>query len=153
MQLGGTLLIDYNHQAQKGSNWKNGTMIEVSPALGYFVADGLELLAAVYFARGLGQLYDDETSFGAGLGIKYHFDLGKVFLYLGAGLGAEFLYPDGGDLQPFLTLQLPFGVLIPLNQHLAIDVGMIVNTAFYLDEDWAMILDLPIGYLGVQGYF
>ena len=154
MQLGGTLLLNYQHIAAKDRNWQNGAVIEVSPQFGYFLATNLELGLSLFFAKGMGQLFEDSpTEFGLSLGIKYHIDLAKVFLYLGATVGMDFVLPTEGKLQNYLIGGIPFGLLVPLNQHVALDVGMRVNAAIYLHDSWVMEISVPIGYLGVQGYF
>ena len=47
---------------------------------------------------------------------------------------------------------MSFGLLIPLNQHVAVDLGTTISYSMGLDDQGSW-LNVPIGYLGVQAFF
>jgi len=91
---------------------------------------------------------------GFNVGARYFVDLQLPMLpYGGARLGMSFNIPDAGDTTKSLFLELPIGALIPLNSHVAIDVGLRVVYAKSLEEGGSASLWIPIGYFGVQAFF
>lgn len=169
MQLGGTALqlgstglnLSYGGDAvfaidmsipEEGDS-TTGFKLGLSPQVGYFLMDNLELLGQVGLGMFFGDLYENAPKFmGFGVGAKYHIPMGSMVLYAGLTVGMSFIIPEEGDTMKNLNLEVPLGLLLPMNSHVAIDLGLKVAYSMGLD-DQGSFLTVPIGYLGVQAYF
>ncbi len=154
MQLGGYLALVYGQISMEGMDRRNGASIEVLPTFGYFMIDNLELKLNLIIAKGFGQYFEDSPwDVGAMIGIKYHLQAGSAFFYIGADVGMEVFDYDEGDPYKYVVVALPLGFLIPLNYHVAIDIGILPTMLFGLGGVRETVISIPVGYLGVQGYF
>ena len=153
MQLGGVTTFDIDmYMPEEGSN-KTGYKIIATPSFGYFISDNLELNGSIQLGTFFGDLYDGfGTVLGFNVGGRYLIDMDSFYLHLGAQIGMLINMPDEGDNTKTLVIGVPIGLLFPLNQHVALDAGLRVNFNMGLDDQGNM-LNVPIGYLGVQAFF
>lgn len=165
--LGGRIAIDVEHMMPDDRNVDSttGTTIEISPEFGYFFADGLELVTNFNLVVGFGDLHEnDSTTVGFDVGLKYFiFINAPIRPYLGAliGMGFEITADTKtatnttvrGETFKDFRLTIPVGLLIPLmNDFLALDVGVQFKYIASLDDRNSYIR-VPIGYLGVVGFW
>lgn len=137
--------------------------LTLTPELGFFVADGWELVLQGSYAQGLvglGQkvamgtpaqpladLADKEGGFA--LGFRYLFDGGFVLPYLGVLMG--FFWPQDAPAMQ-IRLGLPIGLLIPFNDYVALDLGMPIAFVFPVDTGFDRFTITP-GFLGIRAFF
>ena len=161
VQLGGavgfTTLVD---SAQGQTN--TGFIFTLSPSAGYFVADNLELVAAIDLSIPFGDYYSNSFNFyfypkrfAGELGARYHFALvSQVTGYAGLQVGFGYTWYENSMVRNSgdFTLTVPAGALVALNEHVALDVGLrlILSHNFEVDG-WRFTV--PLGYLGVQAFF
>jgi Outer membrane protein beta-barrel domain len=155
MTLGGQLAFEVDHFSGQGNNDLDGAVLAIQPSLGYFIVDNLLLGGHVNFSMGIGDLHDtDPTVVGFGADLRYLFNFGSVVVpYAGIGLGPLFQIPDEGDTDFGLELSFPLGLQIALNHHVALVVGTELDVVFFVSDPQYTRLHVPIGYLGVVGYF
>lgn len=162
MELGGT--IDFRTDVTIPSEEDSlvGFVLNISPMAGYFVADGLELAAKVGFGFYFGEMYDSDEydrnadSISFGVGARYFIDLERCIVpYVGAAFGMNFLLPKGeaADVKKSLAVEVPLGLMIALNEHIAIDLGIMATYIFSLEDEGGSTLSIPVGYMGVQAFF
>lgn len=154
MQLGGatSFIIDMNMPDVGDS--VTGMTLSIVPTFGYFIMDNLELNVDVSLGIFMGDLYDGyPTLLGFGVGGRYFIPMGGFVPYAGLRIGMGFLIPSEGDTAKALALALPLGVLLPLNEHVAIDAGIRIVYNMSLEDGGMASLSIPIGYFGVQAYF
>ncbi|MEM7494624.1 MAG: hypothetical protein AAF471_00450 [Myxococcota bacterium] len=136
--------------------------LTLTPELGFFVADGWELVLQGSYAQGLvgfGQkvamgtpaqplvdLANKEGGFA--LGFRYLFDGGFVLPYLGVLMG--FFWPHDTMMQ--VRLGLPMGLLVPFNDYVALDLGMPIAFVFPTDTGFDRFTITP-GFLGIRAFF
>ncbi len=145
MQLGGTIQMPIS--IPKGRDAVVG--ISVSPEFSYFV--GRSFALGINPSAGRSSLSGDGLpwQFSVAGTAKYYIDLGgALYPYLGAKAGLAWETKKEGV--NFL-LGAPLGVLVPLNNHVALDVGAPLN--FYFDKKGYAGAHIPVGYLGVAAFF
>ncbi|NOZ87178.1 MAG: hypothetical protein GXP49_13090 [Deltaproteobacteria bacterium] len=153
MQLGGrtTFSIDM-FMPEKGDS-QTGFWFQVSPNAGYFVIDDLELTVSAGIGLGFGDLYDGSSkNYSFGAGANYFIGVSSFKLHLGVAVAMAIMSPDKGDSIKSLAIGVPIGLLIPLNQHVGVDLGTTIIYNVGLDDQGSS-LNVPIGYLGVQAFF
>lgn len=137
-----------------------GGSFTFAPEFGVFVIPQLELLIGLGVNLPFGTSTYDEDFIGGetyrnhaqkelffDLGLRYLFDLDKLYLYLGfrGGLKYDSLYS--------VLLSLPFGILVPFNIHVALDVGLRFNVDIGVGNNDITWIHIPVAYFGVQGFF
>lgn len=166
MQLGGQISLDPRIRILKGDvpntdKTAGGGIFTFSPNLGYFIIDKLELLfnfgLVVPFGPSNGGA---DVTLGFDVGARYFIDFDIVALYFGGMIGPGWAIPDAPNdpIEDYFNINLMVGVLVPLNRHIGIDLGMRMNTSIRVDNDfpdgWTRtVISFPIGYLGVNGFF
>ncbi|MDJ0765488.1 MAG: hypothetical protein QNJ97_21080 [Myxococcota bacterium] len=165
MQAGGTIALQidavkYDDDDIEGGG---GGVFTFAPMAGYFIMDNLELIADIGFSVNFGDAYPfEEKNFFFDIGAKYFLmQFGAFHLYAGLLWGMDFLIYDFDDDGTTISqkintmvISVPVGLLFALNQHVAIDLGTRFNFGFGLgDNPVAFAFSMPIGYLGVQGFF
>lgn len=130
-------------------NGANDIFLIISPELGYFVANRVEL------RFGLDLLVDESgTGFGAAVGADYFLKGEWVAPYFGAevGVGTRQLddAPTQYTTQEVVTLSGRGGMLLPMSKSVGFDLGVRVNFNIASDEQWVQI---PMGYTGVRAFF
>ena len=161
MQAGGAITITPGVYIPKEGDSAGGGWFHFNPELGFFVIDKLEILFAFSLGLPFGDgLAAEDADVGFGIGARYFIDFDALALYFGGTLGASFQIPDSRDLnvRKYFDINLMVGVLIALNRHVGLDLGMRFNSAILLGDypsqpGAASELTFPIGYLGVQGFF
>lgn len=123
--------------------------LDLSPSFGYFVARDVELFAGI-------SMFVDEGDVGVGFfgGVDYLIPAHSVRPYIGGSVGyGNTLFGIGnaafvpGDV---VTLSGRAGLLLPLNKHVAVDLGARVNLNV---ADGTTIVHIPLGYLGIRAFF
>lgn len=154
MKLGGTASFDIDMSMPDKGDSTTGFALRVMPSVGYFLTDNLALTGDLTFGMGFGDLYKDvPKNLGFGAGINYYIPMESMVIHAGAALGMQFMIPEKGDTQKALVIQVPLGILFPLNAHLGLDVGVRIRYFMSLEDGGGSMLNVPIGYLGVQGFF
>ncbi|HUU03548.1 MAG TPA: hypothetical protein VM425_19085 [Myxococcota bacterium] len=154
MQLGGIGTFNIEMTMPDVGDSVTGYKLNLAPNFGYFIIDNLEISATVLVGVGFGDKYDKAAkTLGFGLGANYYLAVSSFVLHFGAGIGMGFLIPDEGDTQKSLAITAPIGLLMPLNDHVALDLGIQVNYIMSLEDGGNSYFSLPIGYLGVQAFF
>jgi hypothetical protein len=159
MQLGGAALFSMDSHTPGSTTGAevssvSGFQLNVLPRFGIFVADNLELLVSGRVGTGFGDLYEDSpTTYGFDAGAAFYFATGGLAPYIGATVGLGFLAPNEGDTVTELNFLFPAGVLIALNEWVALDMGLRIIYSKSLEEGGGSVLSVPIGYLGVQAFF
>jgi hypothetical protein len=154
MQLGGSATFDIDMMMPDEGDSTTGFALNIMPTAGYFLMDNLELNGMLKFGMGFGDLYEHSSKLiGFAVGAKYYIPMGSMVPYAGAMIGMGFTIPDEGDTAKELDIIVPLGLLMPLNAHLALDLGVQVIYAMSLEDGGISVLHVPIGYLGVQGFF
>jgi hypothetical protein len=157
MELGGTADFRSELSIPDSGDSRTGFVLNVSPMAGYFVADGFEVAARLGLGFFLGDRYSgvaDTVSFA--LGARYFIETKlSLVLYFGLAFGMNFLIPSdwGDDVQKSLAVEGPIGIMIPLNRHVAIDLGLMLSFVSSLEEHGGSTLSVPIGYMGIQAFF
>jgi len=166
MSLGGisTFSIDMNIPDEGDS--ETGFSLVLIPEVGYFVADNLEVIGRLNLGMFFGDLYETEvmgetygspTLVGFDVGAKYYIPMGSIVPYAGLMVGMFFTIPDSdipdAETQKRFDLTVPLGILMPMNEHVAIDLGIMIAYKMGLEDGDGSILNVPIGYVGVQGFF
>jgi hypothetical protein len=104
-----------------------------------------------------GEEYSASTLVGFDVGAKYYIPMGSIVPYAGLMVGMFFIIPDSdipdAETQKRFDLTVPLGILMPMNEHIAIDLGIMIAYKMGLEDGDGSILNVPIGYLGVQGFF
>ncbi len=140
MMLGGA---GHLHLKATGGDVGNGTWAHKgSIEFGYFVIDRLAVTASLG-GEGPFSLTNTFTKAGAGVGVAYAFDINSIVSpYLGAKGVVGF--------KPAMTwgIEGNAGILIALNQHVAVDLGLKVGYNFTNKE-----LNGALGFVGVRGFF
>lgn len=122
--------------------------LDLSPTVGYFISDNIELLAGV-------SLFVDDNATGAGFFAGLDAFLGNdgVAPYLGATIGygtQSFQYgffQYGSDV---VTVSGRGGIVVPLNHKVGLDLGARVNFNIEDGETW---IHIPLGYVGIRAFF
>ncbi len=154
-ELGGTVSFEHQMILPEDGDRISGTVFTLAPTFGYFVVDNLEVGGYVEFLTYTGSLYRNTSGRGSiGVFVDY-FIPAEMSMVPHAGLAAGVLSTLGsseGSTQ-ILNLSIPLAILIPLNEHVGIDVGMKIN--FMMDISNRRndkFLALPFG-LGIRSFF
>jgi outer membrane protein W len=145
MSAGGTIQIPIT--LQKGQEAQVG--LTIAPTLEYFLTRTFALGIAPSAIKQVLTLGQSPWFLGMGLTGTYYFDLrGALYPYLGvlAGVG----YQTQQELMLF-QLGFPIGILVALNNHVALKMG--VPIALNFSTKGFLGAELPIGYIGVQAFF
>ena len=154
MSMGGALTFDIDMLIPDQGDSTTGFQLNVLPTFGYFLMDNLALEGGLLFNMGFGDLYEDAgMNLGFGVGAKYYIPMGRMAIYVGAGLGMSFYVPEEGDTQKSLAIAVPAGILYAMNQWVALDLGLRFSYTMSLEDGGASYMTIPIGYFGVQAFF
>ena len=162
MQLGGVASFSIDMTMPDEGDSTTGFSLVLIPQAGYFVIDNLELVGRINLGMFFGDLYEvcvgtectgAPKLLGFDVGAKYHIPMGSIVPYAGLMVGMFFTIPEEGDTQKRFDLTVPLGILMPLNSHVALDLGVAIIYKMSLEDGGGSTLNVPIGYLGVQGFF
>jgi len=140
---------------------RSGVWVGVTPGFGIFVANHFALQFDLTLSGGVGTSYSSSPfTVGADVGIGVYPTLGSFgALYVRVLAGPSYSsYPATSGLSAYsgtaFSLSVPFGILIALNQHVGLDLGMRLNlTVRFYPGSSMFYLNLPVGYFGVQAFF
>ncbi len=155
LQIGGTIMLGVTLPLDDESD--NHFGYSVMPHVGIFVIDNLELMLYVghYGAVGGGDYIGDNFHFGAA--VRWIFDIDSIiYPYLGARFHMSFFGYGGGDLNTAISAGVPAGILIGLNRHVAIDIGLSFNYNQTISGPFKESpgeLYIPAGYFGIEAFF
>lgn len=115
--------FEFNGDKSDGTNI---TLFNISPAVAYFVADGLAVGGKLTFAYSKVEDNDPSTILSVGPFARYYFDLGnaKPFIQGNVGLGRSSNGPDDEDKSNFLNLNLGAGAAFFFNDFVSIDLAL-----------------------------
>ncbi len=154
MQLGGVGTFSIEMTMPDVGDSVTGYKLNLAPSFGYFIIDNLEIGGILGVGVGFGDKYEGAAKdIGFGVGANYYLAMSSFVLHFGVGIGMNFMIPDEGDTQKALAIMAPIGLLMPLNDHVALDLGIQVNYIMSLEDGGNSYFNLPIGYLGVQAFF
>lgn len=128
---------------------RDDVYLDLSPTVGYFVSDHVELLGGV-------SMYINEGVLGVGFfaGLDGFFGKDGIAPYLGGTIGygvstyPYWWYEVGGT--DVVTLSGRGGIVIPLNRKVGFDLGVRVN---FNVEDGRTWIHIPLGYVGIRAFF
>lgn len=123
--------------------------LDLSPTVGYFVSDKIELLGGI-------SMFVDDNVLGVGFFGGFDAFLGNdgIAPYLGATIGYgsqtyQFgFFQVGGDV---VTLSGRGGIVLPLNRKVGFDLGGRLNVNF--EEGGDTWVHIPLGYVGIRAFF
>lgn len=122
---------------------------QIEPEAEYFCTRSLALGASLKISSGNFVADNHPLGYGIGLLAKYHFLLSSaVHPYVGVG-GDISWHTNNRPIA--LSLKFPLGILIPLNNRVALNVGAPVALVFSQDGYHGMVVQ--VGYLGIKAYF
>jgi hypothetical protein len=165
MELGGQITLAPQASILEGDNLPDNSMgggeFTFSPHVGYFVIDKLEILfdfgLAVPFGDARGA---DDVTVSFAVGARYFIDFEVVALYMGGMMGPSWEIPDASSVpaRDYFDINIMVGVLVPINRHIGIDLGMRMNNHIGLGDDFSngqtrTTISFPMGYFGVNGFF
>jgi hypothetical protein len=130
--------------------------LDFAPSFGYFVYDGLLINLGLKIAK---TLYDNQpqpvplgpTNWGPKLSLAYYFDTNTI-IYPYLGIGTSMLWDDAKFCEYIITLDIPVGILIALKKYLALDIGIPISFES-TNQNFLYNIKIPIGYLGLMGFF
>ena len=140
---------------------KSGVLLSLTPGMGIFVAKHFALEFDLGLSKGAGDLYNSTSwTLGMDLGFGVYPNLGTFgALYVRLLVGPQVSIPSGSGSSSVPALvsfnvSIPFGVLIAVNEHVAVDVGLRIQTTVWTQgSSSGVILQVPIGYFGVRSFF
>lgn len=154
MRLGGAAALSFDMAIPERGDNTIGLALNIIPSAGYFIIDNLELVAEFGFWMGLADLYQNsDRLIGFGFGAKYHAPVGNLVPYAGLAVSLAFSLPVESGNQTALSLNVPLGLLVPLNTRIALDLGLRIVYTNTLRGPGVSTMQIPVGYLGVQGFF
>lgn len=146
----GTQVVFSNITASSSDEEMSGSSLDVTLSMGYFVIENLEFSGGLDLSVGFGDLYKDLAQAIAFVGAQYFIPLGDIYFHLGFNLG---LFLDtSGNVGEAAIFVVPAGLLIPLNNNFAVDIG--INFLYYLGLDRpSSMLMIQTGFLGIRSFF
>lgn len=160
MEAGGAITLEPAFFMPKRGDNLSGGWFRFDPHLGFFVIDYLEILFSFSLGLPFGDLHKWEAvDIGFAAGARYFFDFEAFAVYAGGMLGFSFVVPDDTNVkvQKYFNISLMGGVLLAMNKHVGIDLGLRFNTSVlmgdYTRSNPGSTISFPMGYLGVNGFF
>jgi hypothetical protein len=161
MQLGGSLTFNTRTDIDTDSDDDKATMyiLSVQPTFSAFVAKGLELGGGLGATAYFGDNTDYyNTQVNLFVLVRYVISTGSIVSpYVGGQLGIGFNIPDddAGDNSYAIHAAFPAGILLALNQHVALNIGLAVEVDAWIAGDWKdlVTVSIPVGYMGVEAFF
>ncbi len=145
MELGGTATIDFSSY----DGFKTyGLML--NPQVGYFVKKGVEVFGGVNLDYIKVEDIDAATGYGVNAGARYFIDMKPNWAYVG---GQAAFYPETDfNAASGFGVDALGGILLPLSQNVALDLGATLGIVKYDGLDKSFI-NFSGGYLGIHGFF
>jgi hypothetical protein len=153
VQLGGWAGVFISTTIPDEGEKDRGAYLMLLPSLGVFPIDNFELLAGL----GLNTDFEGHTYLSYEVGLRYIFDVSSVvYPYIGAMFGMSFSSVDSDTSLTSVSATVPLGILIGLNRHIAINMGLSFEYTRHLERDeiqGASTVSVPIGFFGVDAFF
>ena len=152
MTAGGHLVAPYSYDKYNFHKFD----FRFNPQFGYFVIDNLEISAKLILGTGLywsqvRPLASGLILWGTGIETRYYFNTGSIiYPYIGAEL--SILIPGGVFDGSNWNIAFPAGLLLALNNHVGLNVGISTMVELSLFGDFERVVVVP-GYFGVGGFF
>lgn len=128
--------------------------ISAAPTIGYFVTDGFEISGGPILSGAVWESNPQrpqDLNWGILLQGKYYFRLAdSVYSYVGIGVSGK--VPGTQYDNTFASLLASIGILLPLNNWVALVVGLPVELRFTPRARFYRY-EISPGYLGVQAFF
>ena len=160
MEVGGAITLEPAVFMPKRGDNVGGGWFRFDPELGFFVIDYLEILFNFSLGLPFGDLHKwQDADVGFAAGARYFFDFEAFAVYAGGMLGFSFVIPDDThvNVQKYFDINLMGGVLLAMNKHVGIDLGIRFNTAIlmgdYPNSNPGSSISFPMGYFGIDGFF
>ncbi len=162
MQLGGSLTFNTISLVPDEGDSRTMYTLSFQPTFSAFVAKGLQigggLGALAWFGDGAEYM---STSVNVFVLVRYVIDTRTIVSpYFGGRFGASFYLPadesSSDDTSTALFVSVPMGVLLALNKHVALNLGLSVDVYAWLDGDYMedmVQIQVPVGYVGVEAFF
>lgn len=159
MTSGGALGLNY-----KSADWSNWSTSNLSGKaefnFGYFVVDNLALIFDIAGA-GKFTIANAGQKFSLGINLMYAIDTGTMVRPYGQfGAFGAFVNSDSTAVPPTTTSNWAWGVkpavglLVGLNEHVALDFGVQANLQFPITSTTDKTsLEGGVGYFGVRAFF
>jgi hypothetical protein len=154
--LGGTAGFTVEHVNPDGNAESvSGALFNFSPFFGGFVVRNLLIGGALAVEHGIGDLFKNrDTTVKFGFELRYLFNFrSRMVPYVGFGFGPVLGLPKQGEPDVDMHMGFPAGILIALNQHVAVNFGIRVQLEVGVSGQQDTVLRVPMGYLGVNSYF
>jgi hypothetical protein len=145
MELGGSATLDF--ASYDGSSaWG----INLQPSAGYFIKKGVEVFGTVNLDYQKVENVDGATGYGIGAGARYFIDMKPNWAYVGGQAG--FAPESDLNLAQSFNVDALGGILLPLSQNVALDLGATLGILKVDGLDKSFI-SFQGGYLGIHGFF
>jgi len=159
MQIGGQVSFSLD-QAVIRTETYTGFTLKFDPTFGIFIMRNVEFEAQAIVEIPFGDLHSDSSkTLGFTVGVKYIYDralVAHLFPYAGVTVGPAFLLavPGHGDSATFILINGQVGVLLPLNQWVALDFGVQAQHWFLASGTNSGEVDVyPVGFFGATAFF
>jgi len=153
-QLGGNISLGFTRDLERE---RTSFYYYLAPHIGVFLVDGLELKLNLSHQGSFDERSGSADNFGFGVGLRYIFDTGTViYPHLGADVGLSFTGFANDPNAVATAVSVPLGILIALNRHVALDVGIAFSYRKQVGgrmSDHAGYFHVPFGYWGVEAFF
>lgn len=153
-ELGGSAYLQWDQFTPEGGDGQSGYRFNVNPAYGRFFTDHFLMRFGLVLGLAGGDLYQ---GLGSSFGLLFEpllvGDAGAMFWYVGGIVEFQVIAPDEGDNINVIGLGPQAGLLVPLNDWLALDVGMRILYETADTDPKVTGIHIPFGVLGVRGYF
>ncbi len=145
MELGGSATIDFSSY----DGFKTYGLL-LNPQAGYFVKKGIEIFGGVNLDYIKVEDIDAATGYGINAGARYFIDMKPNWAYVG---GQAAFYPETDfNAASGFGVDALGGILLPLSQNVALDLGATLGIVKYDGLDKSFI-NFSGGYLGIHGFF
>lgn len=149
-QVGGQLTFDTVVVEHAGDNVHN-FVLNMSPGLGYFPVENLGFFCGLDLSLVFG---DPVTNVGstaiAQVGVQYFLPVSDIYIHTGLYMLIDFGRSRTWD--QLAGFSVPIGLLLPVTEHLALDVGVLFNYMLGVDKPGNQ-LTVKTGYFGLNIFF
>ena len=155
MSAGGQITLSFDSINPSSGNSVSGWELKLQPTFDYFLADGFYLGGGIIIGGGFGDLYSGSTINVSPiqLNLGYVVPLRTILPYVSFGTGPMFTVPDQGDAAVSLSMSFGAGILVPLNYHVALQIGIHPTVLIGLSNFQGTIFSMPFGAIGIRGFF
>ena len=155
MSAGGQVTMSFDSINPSSGDSISGWELKIEPSFDYFLADGFYLGGGLIIGGGFGDLYSGSTMNISPIQFRlgYVVPLQTVLPYVSFGTGPMFTVPEQGDAAVSLSMSFGAGILVPLNYHVALQIGIHPTVLIGLSNFQGTIFSMPFGAVGIRGFF